>query len=171
MARSSTDFEFSDDGELVYFTVNVKELFKVSLNYPGMRSAVKQAFKVSKNFVPVDTGLMKKSYTLKYINKDVVMCVFDPQKIVGSKRGKYTVKTYYPKYLKDTTKRWNWLDIIMKHFYSSLVTSAKSLEKKDKKGSMSLIVAAGFLTSFMDNYNDKLKKERADKVAQNRSGK
>ena len=43
LAQSYT-MQFSEDGGLVYFMVNVKELFNVSLSYPGIRNAVKKAF-------------------------------------------------------------------------------------------------------------------------------
>jgi len=165
--KTSKALEFSDDGSLVYFTVNVKELFNVSLSYPGMRTAVRTAFIKSKKYIPVKTGLMKKSYTMKPLTKNTVMFMFDPQKILGKRRGKYTVKNYYPQYLNDTDARRGWLDLIMKQFYSVLIALVKQIEAKRKKKELlkgiSTATAVGFLSAFMTTYNKKLKEEKARK--------
>jgi len=87
--------------------VNVEELFKVNLSYPGILNILKKAFNESKKFIPVWTGLMKSSYTMDRINNTAVMIYFDPQKILGKKRLGRVVKVYYPKYLKDKSTTFN----------------------------------------------------------------
>ncbi len=56
--NTNISFQFSDKDNLVYFIVDIKELFDVSLSYPGIRTSLRKAFNNSKKFIPVDTGLM-----------------------------------------------------------------------------------------------------------------
>jgi len=105
--NTSSTIQFSEDGEVVYFIVNIKELFNVSSNYNGMKSIIRKAFEISKRFVPIKTGLMRSSYTLEYISSDVVRLYFDPNKILGKTRLGRVVQTYYPKYLVEKSKTFN----------------------------------------------------------------
>ena len=97
--NTSTTIQFSDSDDVVFFLVNIQEMFNVSSNYNGMKSIIRSVFEISKRFVPFKTGLMRSSYTLEYINADVVRLFFDPAKILGKTRLGRTVRTYYPKYL------------------------------------------------------------------------
>ena len=80
---TSYNFEFSDDGPLVYFNVNIKQLFEVNATYPGMRRAVRRAFDATKKYVPYKTGLLRSSYTVDLLNKEIYMVYFDPQPLMS----------------------------------------------------------------------------------------
>ena len=185
--NSSLSMESSDSGDLIYFIVNVEELFKVNLSYPGILNILKKAFNESKKFIPVWTGLMKSSYTMDRINNTAVMIYFDPQKILGKKRLGRVVKVYYPKYLKDKSTTFNWLDIIMKAFYRNLIAEAEALmykielsrsDKKDssdsdsikalalasveKKNTINILAAVAFFKLFKDEYERKIKKYKKE---------
>ena len=166
---TSSTIQFSDNGEVVYFNVNIKELFNVSTNYNGIKSIIRKAFTISKQFVPIKTGLMRLSYTLEYINSDVVYIYFDPQKILGKTRLGRVVQTYYPKYLVEKSKTFNWLDIVMKKFLDSLIADMRALKKmKDTEDALSLTVALLFLKRFNDEYiekQNKYKEEQSRRVA------
>lgn len=159
-----TSVEFNISSNLVYFRVNVMELFGIDLNYRGIISCLNIAFMESKLYVPVETGLMKRSYTMRKINNTTVECYFDPSKIIGKTREGYTVKEYYPQYLSETPSRYNWLDIIIKHFFDKLKVEVQSLIKRNEEKD-SVISMAGFLM-FMDIFNEqyKNKKEKAKKL-------
>lgn len=168
--NTSYTMEFEDDGSLVYFKVNVKELFDINLLYPGIVTALNKAFRYSKKFIPVKTGLMKSSYTMDRINNEAVMVYFDPQKILGKKRLGRIVKVYYPQYLKEYSSRFNWLDIIMRNFFNELISNVKQLDKKQKeKSKINLIAALAFLKILEDNYKKKKEEAAAKKETSRRS--
>jgi hypothetical protein len=105
--NSSYVFQYSDDGDLVYFLVNVNELFNVSLSYPGMITAIRKSFRDSKSYIPYKTGLLRSSFSIKRLNNDTMMVFFDPAKLLGKKRFGRTNNTYYAKYLKEHAKTFN----------------------------------------------------------------
>lgn len=111
----------------------MKELFNVDLSFPGVIKALNYAFKVSKSVVPVKTGLMLRSFTMEKISKTTVRCFFDPKKIIGQKRLGRIVKEYYPQYLVDTPKRFNWLHIVIRKFYNALKLQMEQLAKKHEE--------------------------------------
>lgn len=170
--RTSFNFIYSDDGPVVYFEVDVKELFNLNLDEAGIYSALQEAFQKSKEVVPVATGLMKKSYTFKRVNSHTVRCFFDPEKLLDKMRLGRKVDTYYPAYLKNSAKRYNWLDIVMKKFYDSLKTSIKERNKRvSKKTPIDLSIFLLFLDAFNTSYKKKLKeaiKEREKKKEENK---
>ena len=129
--NSDYNIRYSDRGKLVYFDVDMKELFNIDLNTPGVISALNYAFKVSKTAVPVQTGLMLRSYTMKRISSTTVRCYFDPEKIIGKTRLGKTVKEYYPQYLVETPKRYDWLQVLIKRFYDALKIQMERLSKKN----------------------------------------
>jgi hypothetical protein len=158
--NTSYIFQYSDDGDLVYFIVNVNQLFNINLSYPGVLTAIKKAFDESKRYIPFKTGLLKKSYSMKRINNDSIMIFFDPAKLLGKKRLGKMNKTYYAKYLKEHTKTFNWLDIIMKNFYDRLLRLIRIIEKKSKKnntlGNLTTAAAILFYSDFLKKYKEKL---------------
>lgn len=148
----------------VFFIINVKELFNVDLNYPGVMHALNHAFSVSKAYVPVDTGLTKKSYSLQKLDNVRIKAFFDPSKIIGQKRNGKVVKEYYVQYIAEHASRFNWLSIVMKHFYDALYNGMRRLMKKsvpDKNiinpDKISLVGAGLFMQQLNAEY--KAKKE------------
>ena len=113
----------------VYFRVNLKEIFGVDINYPGLIGCLKKAFALSKKYVPFKTGLMLSAYTMEEVSPTIYEIYFDRNKIVGKKRLGVIVKDYYPQYLVEYSSRMNWLDILSYQFYRVLITEASKLEK------------------------------------------
>ena len=156
---TSSSIQFSDDGNLVYFNVNIKDLFNVSSNYPGIKSLIRKAFTLSKQYIPIKTGLMRSSYTIEYISSDVAQIYFDPAKIVGRTRLGRTVKEYYPKYLIEKVKTFNWLDIVMKHFFNTLINDMIKLKKNQEDiDKLSIAAALLFLKQFDEQFKEKQEK-------------
>lgn len=160
--------EFSDDGLLVYFKVNVRELFGVYLDEPGVMSALNAAFKASRELVPVRTGLMKRSYTMDKLSNESVICYFDRSKIIGQERFGHKVKVYYPSYLKEYASRLTWLDLIMKRFYNTLITELKDINKKKKEKPIVMDNFRVFWKEFLVSFE--LKKKEARKELQKQKG-
>ena len=130
--KSNYNIQYSDTGKLVYFQVDMMELFHIDLSTPGVPTALNHAFNVSKSAVPVKTGLMLRSYTMDKISSTTVRCYFDPEKIIGKKRLGKVVKEYYPQYLVNYPSRVNWLDLVIKRFYDALMVEMEKLSKKNK---------------------------------------
>lgn len=120
----------SNQGSYVFFRVNVKELFGIDLNYPGIRTALNKAFMAAKPYTPVDTGITRRSMTMKEINPYEVEVFYDPKKIIGQVRKGVVIKENYTIYIAESPKRWNWLSIVMKHFYDTLFREVKKLKSK-----------------------------------------
>jgi hypothetical protein len=155
--NSHYDIQYSDRGKLIYFDVDMKELFNVTLSTPGVISALNYAFRISKSAVPVQTGLMLRSYTMTNISSTTVRCFFDPDKILGKKRLGRIVKEYYPQYLVETPKRFDWLQILIKRFYDALKLQMELLSKKNKEIDMT-----GFyllLLLLLEDHNRRKKEE------------
>ncbi len=129
--KSNTIVAFNDNDGEVYFIVDIKELLGVTINTPGIPTILRRAFEFSKNPIPVDSGLMKSSYTMKMVNNNQIKCFFDRHKIIGKKRYGRVVEDYYPQYLVTHNSRRTWLQIVLEAFYSSLNTSLKQMEKKN----------------------------------------
>ena len=161
--NNSSMVEFSDNGTIVYFNINIKELFNVTANYPGMRSSIRKAFETSKRYIPIKTGLMRSSYTLEYISVEVIRVFFDPDKILGKTRLGVIVKDYYPRYLVEKSKTFNWLDIVMKQFIDSLISDVKQLKKmKDTEDALTITAALLFLKQFDNQYKEKIEKYKEE---------
>lgn len=131
--NSDYKIKYRDTGKLVYFEVDMKELFNIDLSTPGVLTALNYAFNVSKSAVPVKTGLMLRSYRIDKISSTTVRCYFDPDKIIGQKRLGRVVTEYYPQYLVQYPSRLNWLDIVIKRFYNALKIEMEKLSKKNNK--------------------------------------
>lgn len=124
-----------NQGEIVFFQCDLDEMFGITIDYPGIRGALNRAFNESKNYIPVDTGLMKASYTMRTLSDTMVELYFDPQKIIGKTRKGKTVKEYYPQYVGSSgsaNRAWNWLTIVMRHFYDKLITEVRNLIRSKK---------------------------------------
>lgn len=150
----------------VFFDVNVNELFGLTINTPGMKTALNKAFRISKNYVPVDSGITKKSYTIKILNNTTAHIFFDPNKVVGKSRFGRKVKTYYVQYIDASAARFNWLSIVIKRFYDSLYASAKAIIRKIKDKLLREAIATtalGMGVAFKSRLDTmyKLKKEEA----------
>ena len=117
---------------VVFFIVDVQELFNVNLSFRGIIKCLNAAFMESKRYVPVATGLLKRSYTMERLDDHRVRCFFDPNKIVGQTRDGVVVKDYYPQYIAEHASRFNWLTIVIKKFYDKLYGEAKKLFKSQK---------------------------------------
>lgn len=131
--QNLTGIELQDSGDLVYFLLDLEVLFNINLSYEGIKSLLRQAFNISRSYVPYRTGTLRKSMTMEFIENNKVLVYFDPFKILGKKIGKKSIiSTYYPKYLKDKPKTFNWLDIIFKSFIDSLTGSIRKLIEEEQ---------------------------------------
>lgn len=166
--NSDHSIQYSERGQLVYFEVDIKELFNVNLSFPGVISALNKAFNVSKTAVPVKTGLMLRSYTMKKVSSSKVRCYFDPKKIVGQKRLGRIVKEYYPQYLVDTPKRYDWLHVLIMKFYRALEIEMLKLSKENKEVSMEIFYM--FLLMLI-HYHRKRKEEEKKRLAEEKKRK
>ena len=123
-----------NQSDIVFFIINVKTLFGVDLNYPGMIGALNKAFEVAKTKVPVDTGITRNSFKGRKIDDYSVYYFFDPADVIGKVRKKQIVKEYYVKYIAESAKNFNWLSICMYYFYETLFSEVRKLfNAKDKK--------------------------------------
>lgn len=156
--NSDYNIRYSDTGKLVYFEVDMKELFNVKINTPGVISALNHSFNVSKSAVPVKTGLMLRSYKMDKISSTVVRCYFDPDKIIGQKRLGRVVKEYYPQYLVQYPSRLNWLDVVIKRFYNALKVEMKELSKTNKEINMEEFYK--FMIMLLTTMKEKIKEEK-----------
>lgn len=171
---TSINFEYEDRSDLIYFVVNTEQLLGVPISYPGIRSAIKKAYLDSKQVTPIDTGLMRSSYSIQYISTNRAMMFFDPHKIIGKVRRGRKVKEYYPKYLAEKRSTFNWLDVVMLTFFRSLMASVKEINKKnseaeaqknkseEKKHQRDKLINITMFLSFMkllkENQKDKIQK-------------
>lgn len=155
---SNFNMQFSDDGNLVYFNINVRELFEVNLGYPGLMNALKTAFRESKDTIPYKTGLLRRSYSMDRLNEETIRVYFDPSKIVGATRLGRPVDVYYPKYLKEKSKTFNWLDIVMRRFLRTLLVEVRSMnEKKQKEDILKTTAFLVFYEVFRKQLQEKIK--------------
>lgn len=155
---SNFNMQFSDDGNLVYFNINTRELFNVPLSYPGLLNIIKIAFRESKSEIPFKTGLLRRSYSMDRINDETVRIYFDPSKIIGSNRSGRPVDVYYPKYLKEKSKTFNWLDLIMRKFLRVLISEVRNMNKEKQKEDMLKTAALLlFYKIFTDDLKNKIK--------------
>ena len=116
-----------NQSDIVFFIINVKTLFGVDLNYPGMIGALNKAFEVAKSKVPVDTGITRNSFKGRKIDDYSVYYFFDPADVIGKVRKKQIVKEYYVKYIAESAKNFNWLSIVMYYFYETLFSEVRKL--------------------------------------------
>ena len=151
-----------NQSDIVFFIVDVNELFGITLDYPGIIGALNNAFLDSKQYIPVATGLTKRSYTMEKINETQVRIYFDPKKIIGQVRKGVTVKEYYVVYIAQNAKRFNWLSIVMKHFYDRLYKEVKDIGKKHPNKPIDPTNYLAFIAFFNADYEQK--KEEAKQL-------
>ena len=123
-----------NQGDVVYFIIDLEEMFGISLDYPGIKGALNNAFFESRQYVPVDTGLMKRSYSMKPRSDAVVECLFDPTEIIGQTRKGRVVDEYYPKFVGSSgagNSAWNWLTIVVSHFVKRLIAEVRALQRSE----------------------------------------
>lgn len=122
----------SQSADEVFWIVNINELFNVDLSYSGIKSAINNAFMFSKQYIPVDTGITKRSYTMRQLDNNRVRVFFDKNKIIGQIRKGKKVDTYYVRYIAESVKRFNWLSIVIYQFYTQLFKEMKKIKEKSK---------------------------------------
>lgn len=155
---SNFNMQFSDDGNLVYFNINTRELFEVNLAYPGLMNAIKTAFRESKDTIPFKTGLLRRSYSMDRLNEETIRVYFDPSKIIGATRYGRPVDVYYAKYLKEKSKTFNWLDLVMRRFLRVLISEVRNMNKEKQKEDMLKTSALLLLyKAFTDDLKNKIK--------------
>jgi hypothetical protein len=93
--NSSYRPQINDEESLVYFDVNVQELFNVSITYPGMRKALRRAFRASKATTPYKTGNLRRSYTMERVDRYVSRMYFNKS---------FYSDSYYAAYLTEKPK-------------------------------------------------------------------
>lgn len=103
------------------------ELFNIDLNYRGIIKVLNDAMKYSRQFVPMDTGLTRRSMEIRKISDTTVQVFFNPERIIGQIRRGHVVKDYYVKYIAESAKNYNWLSIVIFKFYDYLVKAVKQL--------------------------------------------
>ena len=157
MESNNINIQYSDTGNLVYFYIDVKEMFGVTLSQPGMMNAIRIAMRESKSVIPDKTGLLRRSYSLLKDSNHRVMIFFDPAKIVGANRRGQTVKTYYPKYLAEKAKTFGWLDIVIRRFLMVLIAEVKILKKK--QDTINIATALALYKLFIESLKQKIKKK------------
>lgn len=164
--NTTIDFTYDDKGDMVYFMVNLEQLYGIKTSFPGLRSKIMKSFQESKKVTPIDTGLMRSSYSLHYVADNRVLLFFDPHKIIGKKRKGRIVKEYYPKYLAEKAKTFSWLDIVARRFFTVLLQGIRELNKqiekdnkksKDKRQIISTAAFLSFYKLFTDNLKNKIK--------------
>jgi len=160
-----------NQGSIVFFQCDLEEMFGINLDYPGIRSALNDAFANSKHYIPVETGLMKSSYTMRPKSDTLVECFFDPDKIIGQMRKGHKVEEYYPQFVGSSgggNRAWNWLTIVMNHFYDTLIADVKSLSKKkeakqrqeDGRTAINILPAAVAVQSSLEDSASNIADER-----------
>lgn len=152
--NSSYRPEFDDDGNLVYFIINVNELFNTTLNYKGMMTSLRQALFISRQRVPFKTGRLRSSYKMERLNSNTVRLSFDPS-VLG--------EVYYAKYLIEYHKTRLWLQIVMTVFLYNLVKSIRDIEAKKKKDKKTKIALTAALV-LLEKMNEDLKKQQKEVV-------
>lgn len=170
--NTTIDFTYDDKGDMVYFMVNLEQLYGIKTSFPGLRSKIRKAFEESRKVTPIDTGLMRSSYSIQYVADNRVLLFFDPHKIIGKNRKGRIVKEYYPMYLADKAKTFSWLDIVARRFFTVLLQGIRELNKqiekdnkksKDKRQTVSLVAFLSFYKLFKDNLRNKIKTGRTGK--------
>ena len=150
---SSYGIEYSDDSNLVYFTIDLYELFKITNRATGIKSLLRKALSESRRRIPYRTGRMRSSYTMEYLGRNQVKVYFDPQIIVSGK-----VKDYYPKYLKEHPKTARWFDDVFISFYQTMLSGIEPvIEQYNIDQDVKATITYGYLfySLLMKNYLEK----------------
>lgn len=130
--RAAVDYRLNQS-DVVFFRVNLKEMFGVDINYRGMRKCLNTAFMSCKQYVPFDTGITYRSFTQKQLTDYEIEYFFDPKKVIGQTRKGVVVKDYYVKYIASTPKNYSWLTKVMYDFYETLFREVSHLPKAKKQ--------------------------------------
>ena len=122
-----------NQGEIVFFRVDVYELFGVTIETPGIKKCLNIAYLECQKYCPVKTGLMKRSFTMKVLSDHQVELFFDPNKIIGQTRLGKVVETYYPMFVAETAKNYSFLTRMIYSFHETLFDEVKKMINKNKK--------------------------------------
>lgn len=157
--NSHYSIRYDDHGLIVYFDVDIGELFGIDLYTTGVRTALNQAFQEAKKVIPYKTGLMRRSFTMIRVSSYTKLrCYFDPKKILGVKRLGKVVTEYYPRYLVQYPKRYNWLDLVMLKFFATLKLEMSRLAKENPDIDMERF--GKFYTTFRIKQRKKIREEQ-----------
>lgn len=170
--RASTIYKLNQ-GDYVFFRVNLKDMFGVGINYPGIKKCLNTAFLECKQYIPYDTGITYRSFTQKMLNEDTIENFFDPKKVLGQNRKGHIVDTYYVAYIASTPKNYSWLTKVIYQYYETLfreVSKLKKAREQIKNGQEGILsgsqinTANGkvFVLSMREQY--RLKREEAKRI-------
>lgn len=122
-----------NQGDIVFFRIDVNELFGITLDYPGIRTCLNNAFVGCKKYIPYDTGITYRSFTKKKINDHIMEYFFDPNKVIGQNRKGKIVEQYYVQYIASTPKNYSWLTKVIYEFYEIMFKEVGQLKRARKK--------------------------------------
>ena len=126
--RAAVDYRLNQS-DIVFFRVNLNEMFGVDINYRGMKKCLNTAFMSCKKYIPYDTGITYRSFTQKQLTDYEIEYFFDPKKVVGQTRKGVIVKDYYVKYIASTPKNYSWLTKVIYEFYETLFREVSHLPR------------------------------------------
>ena len=175
--RAAVGYRYNQS-DIVFFRVNLNEMFGVDINYRGMKKCLNTAFLACKKFVPIDTGLTYRSFTQKQLTDYEIEYFFDPAKIVGKTRKGVVVKDYYVKYIAASPKNYSWLTKVIYEFYETLFREVSHLpraKKQIKQGERMVVYdkdiddqnARIFMMTLREEYKLKRKEEKKRKKQMN----
>lgn len=130
--RAAVDYRLNQS-DIVFFRVNLNEMFGVDINYRGMKKCLNTAFISCKKYIPFDTGITYRSFTQKQLTDYEIEYFFDPAKVIGKVRKGVVVKEYYVKYIASSPKNYSWLTKVIYEFYETLFREVSHLPRAKKQ--------------------------------------
>lgn len=130
--RAAVDYRLNQS-DIVFFRVNLNEMFGVDINYRGMKKCLNTAFISCKKYIPFDTGITYRSFTQKHLTDYEIEYFFDPAKVIGKVRKGVVVKEYYVKYIASSPKNYSWLTKVIYEFYETLFREVSRLPRAKKQ--------------------------------------
>lgn len=175
--RAAVDYRLNQS-DIVFFRVNLNEMFGVDINYRGMKKCLNTAFMSCKKYIPFDTGITYRSFTQKQLTDYEIEYFFDPAKVIGKTRKGVVVKEYYVKYIAASPKNYSWLTKVMYEFYETLFREVSHLpraKKQIKQGERMVVYgrdiddqnARIFMMTLREEYKLKRKEEKRRKKQMN----
>lgn len=138
--NSNSDFQVRaavsykiNQGDIVFFRIDVYEMFNINLDYPGIKSCLNKAYLGCRKYIPYDTGITYRSFTPKVINDHTMEYFFDPAKVIGQNRKGKVVSEYYVQYIAATPKNYSWLTKVIYDFYEIFFREVSKLKKAKEK--------------------------------------
>lgn len=175
--RASVDYRLNQS-DIVFFRVNLNEMFGVDINYRGMKKCLNTAFMSCKKYIPYDTGITYRSFTQKQLTDYEIEYFFDPKKVVGQTRKGVIVKDYYVKYIASTPKNYSWLTKVIYEFYETLFREVSHLPRAKQQikqgermfvydGQIDDLNARIFMRTLREEYKLKREEEKRRKKQMN----